>query len=69
MSEQLELNDFQRCNSVKKLYCPNAVSYTVLAMKSEKIILILCETHQSIGYSDDLISNTLIVFIKLNLLH
>ncbi|GKU23908.1 hypothetical protein [Clostridium folliculivorans] len=45
MSEQLELNDFRRCTSVKKLYCPNVVSYTVLAITSEKIILILCEAH------------------------
>ncbi|GFP74402.1 hypothetical protein bsdtw1_00452 [Clostridium fungisolvens] len=45
MSELLELNDLLRCSSVKKLYCPNEVSYTVLAMKSKKIILILYEAH------------------------
>ncbi|WP_261853766.1 hypothetical protein [Clostridium folliculivorans] len=45
MSELLELNDFRKWISVKKLYCPNVVSYTVLATTLEKIILILCETH------------------------
>ncbi|GKU27543.1 hypothetical protein [Clostridium folliculivorans] len=42
MSEQLELNDLRIWCSVNKLYCPNVVSYTVLATPLEKIILILC---------------------------
>ncbi|GKU25998.1 hypothetical protein [Clostridium folliculivorans] len=43
MIELLELNDLRKWNSVNKLYCPNVVSYTVLAMRFPKIILILCE--------------------------
>ncbi|MBK1813085.1 hypothetical protein JHL18_20905 [Clostridium sp. YIM B02505] len=49
MSKRLELNDFQRWNGVRKLYCLNEVSYTVLDIPLKKIILILCEAHQSIG--------------------
>ncbi|GKU26399.1 hypothetical protein [Clostridium folliculivorans] len=45
MIKQLELNDFWKLNGVNKLYCPNVVSYTVLAISLEKIILILCEDH------------------------
>ncbi|GFZ32019.1 hypothetical protein CSC2_25450 [Clostridium zeae] len=56
MSELLELNDFFRWNGVKKLYCSNEVSYTVLAASLEKIILILHETHQSIEGRSTLIS-------------
>ncbi|WP_261853599.1 hypothetical protein [Clostridium folliculivorans] len=45
MNKQLELNAFRKWDSVRKLYCPNVVSYKVLAISLEKNILILCEVH------------------------